>query len=96
MAIERLFVWPLLAVGYGSLFAALFHWLTDSWSGAASLGMLFSIAIVAPSVVGYAGYLWRKDLLQGTRRWEAAVCAAFPVATLLLGGCVVWIGRVRW
>lgn len=96
MTIERLLVWPLLAIGYGSVFAAFAHWLTDTWSGAASLGLLFSLVFVAPSVVGYAGRLWCKNLLQGTRRWEAAVCAAFPVSILLLAGCVAMVGRIQW
>ena len=94
MLFTRAFMWPILVVSYAALFAGLLHTAFGNWSGAASLGMLFAIVIGAPSLAGYAGYLWRKNLLVGFVRWEAGLSAVFPVLVLLLGAVAI-IGR-RW
>jgi len=88
-------MWPILAVSYGALFAALLHTAFGNWSGAASLGMLFAIVVGAPSLAGYAGYLSRRNLLVGFVRWEAALSAAFPVLLLLLGTVAVLGHRLQ-
>ena len=93
---NRLMVWPVAAACYASLVGAVAHWLTDTWSGWVTLGLLFSVAFGAPVLAGYAGYLWRKNLLQGNTRWEAGVCAAFPALLLLLAGLFISVGRVPW
>ena len=93
MFLTRIFMWPILAASYGSLLVAILHSVFGNWSGAASLGMLFSIVIGAPTLAGYAGYLWRKGLLIGLVLWEAAVSAAFPVLVLLLGTIAVAVSR---
>jgi hypothetical protein len=96
MLITRAFMWPILAASYSALLAAFFHMLFGSWSGAASLGMLLAIVIGAPSLAGYAGYLWRKKLLVGFVRWEAALSAAFPALVLLLATVAIVGRRLQW
>ena len=86
-------MWPVLAASYGALLAALAHALLGNWSGAASVGMFFAIFVGAPSLTGYAGYLWRKRLLLGWVKVEAALCAAFPVAPVLLVAGVLLTGQ---
>jgi len=77
MTTVRLIIWPVLLMSYAALFAAAIHTLLGNWSGVASLGMFFSLT-------GYAAYLWRKKLLHGWGRTEAALCAAIPVVVVLL------------
>ncbi len=96
MLLTRAFMWPILAVSYAALLAALLHTLFGNWSGAASLGILFAIVIGAPILAGYAGYLWRKNLLVGFVRWEAALSAAFPLLVLLLAAVAIVGRRVQW
>ena len=96
MLFTRIFMWPILAASYGALLAALLHTAFGNWSGAASLGMLFAVVVGAPSLAGYAGYLWRKNLLVGFVRWEAALSAAFPVLVLLLGAVAIVGRRLQW
>ena len=62
MLLTRAFMWPILAASYAALIAALLHTLFGNWSGAALLGILFAVVIGAPSLAGYAGYLWRKPI----------------------------------
>jgi hypothetical protein len=89
-------MWPILAASYASLLASLLQTAFGTWSGAVSLGMLFAIVVGAPSLAGYAGYLWRKNLLVGLVRWEAALSAAFPVMVLLLGAVAIVGLRFQW
>jgi hypothetical protein len=96
MLFTRALMWPILATSYGALLAALLHTLFGSWSGAASLGMIFAVVIGAPSLAGYAGYLWCKNLLVGFVRWEAALSAAFPVMVLLLATAAIVGRRLQW
>lgn len=84
MTTVRLIIWPVLLMSYAALFAAAIHTLLGNWSGVASLGMFFVIFIGVPSLTGYAAYLWRKKLLHGWGRTEAALCAAIPVVVVLL------------
>jgi hypothetical protein len=96
MLFTRIFMWPILVASYGALLAVLLHSAFGNWSGAASLGMLFAVVVGAPILAGYAGYLWRKNLLIGFARWEAALSAAFPVLVLLLGAVTVAGRRLQW
>ena len=89
-------MWPILAASYAALLVALIHTLFGNWSGAASLGVIFAVVIGAPSLAGYAGYLWRKNLLIGFARWEAALSAAFPVLVLLLASVAIVGRRLQW
>ncbi|MBY0238229.1 MAG: hypothetical protein K2X55_02835 [Burkholderiaceae bacterium] len=91
---NRSVIWPLLALSYGSVFAAMTHWLTDTWSGLATLGMPLTIFIGVPSLGGNAGYLWRKGLHK-IFRWEAALSAALPIVLLTLAGAVIFFGRIK-
>jgi len=89
----RMIMWPILLVSYGSVFAAAVHTVLRNWSGAASLGMLFAVFIGSPSSVGYATYLWRKNLIRGLVRVEAAFCFMLPVCILLLLAVAFKFGR---
>jgi len=82
---QRFVIWPTLAASYLSLVGAIGHWATDSWSGAASLGVLFAVAIGSPVALGYAGYLWFRGQI-GAARWEAAASVALPVLILVVFG----------
>ena len=93
MLTTRLFVWPILAASYRALIAATIHTLVGNWSGAASLGMLFAVFVGTPTLVGYAGYLWRKNVLVGLARIEAALCVMLPIAILLLIILAFKLGR---
>jgi hypothetical protein len=88
-------LWLILAICYGSLIAAIAHWYSDTWSGAATLGIGFSVIIGAPGSLGNAGYLWRKNMLVGLFRWEALPSAAFPALLLLSAGAFVLFGPVQ-
>lgn len=96
MLLNRVVVWPVIALSYGSVAMALLHSVGGNWSGAASLGLFFSVLIGVPTLAGYAGHLWRKNLLHGLARYEALVCAAFPVVLLLLVGFVLIANRLQW
>lgn len=98
--------WPWLAqprngvrlvvlASYGALSAALVHWLTDTWSGAASLGIAFAVFIGAPVAFVYAGYLCWKYPLQSSVRVEVAACAALPVSIMLLWALATHLGRTQ-
>lgn len=89
----RLIIWPILLMSYATLLAAAMHTLLGNWSGAASLGMFFVIFVGAPFLASYAGYLWRKKLMHGWVRAEAALCAAIPVLVFLLFASVTLFGR---
>ena len=93
---SRVMVWPVAGLSYASLLVAAAHWLTDTWSGLATLGLFFAVVFGAPALAGYAGYLWRKNLLRGNTRWEALACGAFPLLLLGLGVTVISLGRVSW
>ena len=95
LLLSRIVVWPVVLASYAALSAALIHWLTDTWSGAASLGIGFAIFLGAPSSAGYAGYLWWKYPMQGFIKLEAAVCAALPVSVVLLWALVTYVGRLQ-
>lgn len=93
--LSRFVVWPVVLGSYAALSAALLHWLTDTWSGAALLGVGFAIFLGAPSSAGYAVHLWWKYPMQGFIKLEAAVCAALPVSIVLLWGLVAYAGRLQ-
>ncbi|MCV2360391.1 hypothetical protein LNV08_15550 [Paucibacter sp. TC2R-5] len=89
MLTTRKVVWPVIAASYGALLAALVHWATGTWSGIASLGMLFAVFVGTPSLVAYVGYLWRKNMLRGKAKLEVALCVAFPLLLFALWAAVV-------
>jgi hypothetical protein len=93
MNATRIVIWPVLLISYAAVFAAAVHAILGNWSGAASLGMFFAVFVGAPSLAGYAGYLWRKKLIHGWVKTEAALCAAVPVAILLLLAAVALLGK---
>lgn len=95
MFLERLLIWPILVISYAAIALATAHIFFGGWSAFATLGLLFAIVIGAPSLAGYAGYLWRKNLLRGLVRYEAAICIFMPVALLLLAFFVINLGRLR-
>lgn len=94
MLIERLLIWPILVISYAAIAVAAAHVFFGGWSAFATLGLLFAIVIGAPSLAGYAGYLWRKNLLRGLVRYEAAICVFMPIALLLLAFFVISFGRL--
>jgi hypothetical protein len=83
---ERILVYPIAIACYLGLFAAWVHVARGTWSNTVSLLLLFAVGMGVPTLAGYAGYLWRKNRLTGFVRWEAAVCAAFPLLLLVSGG----------
>jgi len=93
MNATRIVIWPILLVSYVTLCVAMIHALLGNWSGAASLGMFFVAFVGAPSLAGYAGYLWRKKLIRGWVKTEAALCAAVPLAIVLLLAAAALIGK---
>lgn len=95
MFFERLLIWPTLLISYAAVAAATAHVFFGSWSTFATFGLFFAIFIGAPSLVGYAGYLWRKNLLYGFARFEAAVCVLMPFLLLLLAFSVIHLQRLH-
>ena len=93
MILTRLIIWPTAALSYATVFVALVHWLTNTWSGAASLGLGFSVFIGVPGLFGYAGSIWYRNRMHGLERIEAIVGFAFPVFLLALAGLVLAFGR---
>jgi hypothetical protein len=93
MISERVFMWPLIAASYAVLVGLLFHAVFGGWSGAVTLGLLFAIPIGVPSLVGYAAYLWRKNLLIGFARLEAVICVLYPILLLAFGGGIILAAR---
>lgn len=89
---HRVVIWPLIGLSYASVITAIIHWVTDTWSGLATLAALFTVALGVPTLFGNAGYLWRKGLHRKFR-WETALCAALPCAVLLLALAVIAFGR---
>jgi hypothetical protein len=89
MIFERSIIWPLIAASYAVLGGALFHAVFGGWSGIVTLGLLFAIPIGVPSLVGYAAYLWRKNLLIGFARWEALICVLYPIVLLAFGAGII-------
>jgi hypothetical protein len=94
VSIVRIVVWPIAAASYLAAVAALVHWLSGTWSGAASMGMWFAVFVGAPSLVGYAGSIWWRKRAHGLERVEVAVGFAFPVVLLALGGLVLLLGKL--
>jgi len=95
MFFERLFIWPMLVISYAALSVASVHVFFGGWSAFATLALLFAIFIGAPSLLGYVGYLGRKNRLRGSVRYEAAACAFMPMALLLLAFFIIHLGRLR-
>jgi hypothetical protein len=93
--LSRAVVWPVVLASYAALLGAFTHWLTDTWSGAASLGIGFAIFIGAPAAAGYAGHLWWKYPMHGSVKLEAVVCAALPVGIVALWASVTYFGRLH-
>jgi hypothetical protein len=93
--LSRVIIWPVILLAYAVLLAAVAHWLTDTWSGAASLGMGAAVIFCVPSMVGYAGYLWRKNMIAGVAKIETIVCVMYPVLLFALWALVTMVGRVR-
>ena len=93
--LSRAVIWPTILLAYTVLIAAVAHWLTDTWSGAASLGMGVAVIFCVPSMVGFAGYLWQKNLLKGFAKIEAIACAIYPVLLVALWALVTSVGKVR-
>jgi hypothetical protein len=94
MSIVRIVVWPIAVASYLAIVGALVHWLSGTWSGAASLGMLFAVFVGAPVLAGYAGSIWWRKRAQGLERLEVAVGFALPVVLLALAGIVLLIGKL--
>lgn len=78
MIIERFFMWPLIILCYGVLGFAVYQFFFGGLSGFVALAVWFLIPIGVPSLVGYVGYLWRRNLLKGVGRAEATICVLFP------------------
>lgn len=93
MSIQRSFIWLVAFTSYGALACVAWGWITGAPIGVAGIGLYMAIFVGAPCLVGHAGYLWRKNLLLGTNRFEAAICFAFPVAVLSLGAVGLLFGR---
>lgn len=93
--LSRWTLWFLIATSYASLSAAVFHWLTDTWSGAASMAMLFTLLVGIPSMVGSVGYLWRKKLVHGEAKIQVRLALLHPVLLLVLWGAAVHLGRFK-
>lgn len=83
MSFSRLLIWLVALSSYGALTYVTWGWFTGTPIGAAGIGFYFAIFLGAPCLVGHAGQLWRKNLLVGTTRIEAIVCAAFPIVVLI-------------
>jgi hypothetical protein len=81
---NRFLIWPTLLISYAAMMAALAHIFLRNWSAFATFGLLFAILIGAPTLAGYAGYLWCRNLLQGFARVEAAACVLMPVFLIVL------------
>ena len=92
--LSRLIVWPVVIASYAAVLASLAHWMTDTWSGAASFGVGFAVFLGAPSAAGYAGHLWWKYPLRGSIKVEALLCAALPVSIVVLWAAVTLVGRI--
>ena len=93
MLIVRIFIWPIAAISYTTIIVSLIHYLTNTWSGAASLGMAFSIFIGAPALFSYAGSIWYRNRMRGVQRIEALVGFIFPVLLVALTSIVIIFGR---
>ena len=93
--LSRVVIWPVILLAYAVLVVAAAHWLTDTWSGLASIGMGTAVIFCMPSMVGYAGYLWRKNMIVGFAKFEAIACAMYPVLVVALWALVTNVGRVR-
>ena len=94
MSLIRIFVWPVAAASYLAVAAAAVHWHTGTWSGAASLGMLFAVFVGAPVLGGYAGSVWWRKRAQGLERVEVALGFAFPFVLLAMAGMVLLFGEL--
>ena len=92
-SLSRVVIWPVIVASYASVFAAAAHWLTDTWSGLASLGIWFAVLVGVPGLIGYAGSLWWRNRIYGIGRVEAYFCFSLPVVLLALAGLVVAAGR---
>lgn len=90
---HRVVIWPLIGLSYASVLAATVDWISNTWSGVATLAVLFTVLLGVPTLFGNAGYLWRKGLHK-TFRWETALCAALPCVVLLLALAVIALGRI--
>ena len=86
---ERIFVWPVIFVSYGALFEASVQVVSGGWSGGTLISLLFAVSVGVPVLFGYAGYLWRKNLLTGAARWEALICAVYPILLLIAAGAFI-------
>jgi hypothetical protein len=93
--LSRAVVWPVVFASYAALLGAFAHWLTDTWSGAASLGIGFAIFVGAPASTGYAGHLWWKYPMHGSVKLEAVVCAALPICIVALWASVTYFARLH-
>lgn len=89
----RIIIWPVLLLSYAAPFAAVMRLLLGKCSGAENLGALFAIFVGASSLAGDAKYLWRKKLIHGWVRTEAAFCAAVRVEIVLLFASSELLGK---
>ncbi|MEO5595750.1 MAG: hypothetical protein ABIQ97_01180, partial [Lysobacteraceae bacterium] len=85
LLVERIFLWPILLAFYVELGLLVHSSVTKRASGFVSVGFLLALMIGVPTLVGYAGYFWRKNLLHGIARWEALACVAFPILLIAFG-----------
>jgi len=93
LSIQRSFIWSVVFSSYGALACVAWSWITGAPIGAAGLGLYIAIFVGTPCLVGHAGYLWRKNLLHGATRFEAAICIVFPISVLGLGAVALLLGR---
>ncbi|MDP9918958.1 hypothetical protein J2W24_004627 [Variovorax boronicumulans] len=93
MSIQRSFIWLVAFASYGTLAYVTWGWFTGTPIGVTGIGFYFAIFFGAPCLVGHAGHLWRKNLLLGTTRFEAAICAIFPIAVLSFGAIAMLVNR---
>lgn len=93
MSFSRLLIWLLAFASYGAFAYVAWSWFTGTPIGALGIGFYFAIFLGTPCLVGHAGHLWRKNLLLGATRFEAAICIAFPISVLCLGAAALLFGR---
>jgi hypothetical protein len=94
MLFERIFIWPIILISYGALFGASLQLISGELSGNILLGLLFAVSVGVPVFFGYAGYLWRKNLLLGAVRWEALICAVYPMLLLIVAGAFIMARKI--
>jgi hypothetical protein len=93
MNIHRILFWPTAAASYLAVGVAVIHWITDTWSGIATLGMGFAVLVGVPSLVGYSCSVLFRRTAKGLERLEVTLGFALPLVLLALVGFAMLFGR---